>query len=191
MDASKKTELFQYVLVIKKEKDRSIDYMSILLCLISWIYFLFYATRSEKFQSLIFFSSFLIPAVLAWTEWIRKARVRTGFKTALFVTGLLWLLIPGLRWVVLIYLFFILLDQQSRVPLEVGISDKQIVINTFFRRRYQWNEFSNVVLKDDLLTLDFSNNRILQKEVFPLARQAEEIEFNEFCRLQLQKDHIA
>ncbi|PWT96377.1 MAG: hypothetical protein C5B52_15895 [Bacteroidetes bacterium] len=185
-DKEKKQELFQYVLVIKKEDGRSIDYISILICLMSWIFFMYDASRGIHLNRLLFFASFLVPATLAWTHWIRKSfQKKTGFKTALFATALVWILVPGLRWVSLLFILFILFDQQARVPLEVGISDEQIVINTFFRKRYLWIEFSNVILKDGLLTLDFKNNRILQREVLPLGKDEEEKEFNEFCRQQL------
>ena len=184
--SEKKQELFQYLLVIKKEDGHSIDYVSILICLMSWIYFMYESSREIHFNNLLFYCSLLVPAVLAWTHWIRKSfQKKTGFKTALFATALVWLLVPGLRWVSLLFILFILFDQQARVPLEVGVSDEQIVINTFFRKRYLWTEFSNVVLKDGLLTLDFKNNRILQREVFPLENDAEEKEFNEFCIQQL------
>ena len=36
----KKNELFQYVLILKKENPENINYISFLLCFISWIFFL-------------------------------------------------------------------------------------------------------------------------------------------------------
>jgi hypothetical protein len=36
---------------------------------------------------------------------------------------------------------------------------------TFARKVIGWNELNNVILRDDLLTIDFKNNRILQLEV--------------------------
>ena len=32
-------------------------------------------------------------------------------------------------------------------------------------KKYQWDQFSNVVLKDNILTLDFKNNKLLQAEI--------------------------
>jgi len=86
-----------------------------------------------------------------------------------------------LRWFFILFMLFILFDHQSRQPLEIGVSDDQVVINTFFRKRYKWNELSNVVLKDNLLTLDFKNNKILQKEIEPHLSNVDEESFNEFC----------
>jgi hypothetical protein len=88
-----------------------------------------------------------------------------------------------MRWIALLFILFILFDHQSRHPLEIGVSDERIVINTFFRKRYEWNAFSNVVLKDGLLTLDFKNNKMLQREI--MKQDVNENEFNEFCREQI------
>jgi hypothetical protein len=63
------------------------------------------------------------------------------------------------------------------------------VINTLFRRRYDWTDFNNVVLKDGLLTLDFKNNRLLQKEVLEDDDEddADEDEFNDYCQTRLKE----
>ena len=86
-------------------------------------------------------------------------------------------------------MLFVLFDHQARQPLEIGISDDHIVINTFFRKKYRWSELSNVILKDNLLTLDFKNNKILQREIEPHISNVNEKEFNEFCAEQLQKSN--
>ena len=180
----KKSELFQYILVLKKEKPENINYISFLLCFISWIFFLYYIYTYGSFSSVLFWANWLIPVVLVWTirEKIKINKTST-YKHPLFVTACLWLLVPGMRWIALLFILFILFDHQARHPLEIGVSDEKIVINTFFRKRYEWNAFSNVVLKDGLLTLDFKNNKMLQKEI--ISYDIHENEFNNFCKEQV------
>ncbi len=180
------TDLFQYVLIIKKEKPVNIDYISIFLCLISFLFFLFFSYTTKSFATIFFWGSLLIPAALFRTLWMKRKHNRgVTFKHPLLLTGFIWLWVPGLRWVFIFFIFFVLFDHQSRQPLEIGISDEQIVINTFFRKRYQWNELSNVVLKDGLFTMDFRNNKLLQRETAPGRERIDEAAFNEFCREQL------
>lgn len=184
--SEKQQELFQYVLIIKKEKPVNIDYVSILLCFISLIFFLYYSFLHGSYTHLLFWLTLLIPVTVARTIWIKKKiNNRIEYKHPLFITGIVWLFVPGLRWIAVLFIIFILFDHQARQPLEIGVSDERIVINTFFRKRYQWKEFSNVVLKDNLLTLDFKNNRILQKETDPYTSKVDETEFNLFCKEQL------
>ena len=182
--AKKQDELCQYILVVKKEHPANIDLVSFLLCFISWIFFLYYSYVYNRFSSALFWAAWLIPLVLAWTiRAKRKFNRYLTYKHPLFVAGILWLFVPGMRWIALLFILFILFDHQSRQPLEIGISDEKIVINTFFRKRYGWSVFSNVVLKDGLLTLDFKNNKVLQREV--VIRDINEAEFNDFCREQV------
>lgn len=184
MTRKKTPELFQYVLILKKERPESINYISFLLCFISWLFFLFHVYVNESFSSSLFWTGWLIPIVLFRTVWQkRKSSPFLTYKYPLFVTGCVWLLVPGMRWIALLFILFIVFDHQARQPLEVGVSDERIVINTFFRKRYQWNELSNVVLNGGLLTLDFTNNKVLQREI--LHQDIDEAEFNDFCREQV------
>ncbi len=189
MFVKKQEELFQYVLIIKKkEKAAHIDAVSITLCFISWVFFIFYCYLHQQYLNMLFPASFLIPVLVIRSVVIRKKNKQFTYKHPLFLTGLLWLLVPGMRWIALLFILFILFDHQSRQPLEIGISDERIVINTFFRKKYNWDAFSNVILRDNLLTLDFKNNRILQREILPAASDVDEAIFNAFCREQLQRN---
>ncbi len=186
-DTQKQADLFQYILIIKKERPVNIDLISILLCLISFTFFMYHSYLQNSFNSLLFIGSLLIPITAIRSVWLKKKSKKASvtFKHPLLITGIMWLLIPNMRWVFILFVLFVLFDHQARHPLEVGVSDEQIVINTFFRKKYKWSVFSNVVLKDNLLTLDFKNNKVLQREIEPHLSNVNEKEFNEFCREQL------
>ncbi len=49
---------------------------------------------------------------------------------------------------------------------------------TFYSKAYLWQELNNVILKDNLLTLDFKNNKVLQLEV---EGNNDGAPFNNFC----------
>lgn len=185
----KDKELFQYVLILKKENPDQINYISFLLCFISWIFFLYFSYAYSRFSSLLFWVNWLIPIILFRNILQRrKGNKSLTYKYPLFITGCIWLAFPGMRWVALLFIVFILFDHQARYPLEIGVSDERVVINTFFRKRYDWSTFSNIVLKDGLLTLDFKNNKVLQKEID--IRDTEQNEFNSFCREQIEKRQV-
>ncbi|MBN8789188.1 MAG: hypothetical protein J0I84_19075 [Terrimonas sp.] len=185
----KQTDLFQYILIIKKEKPLNIDLISILLCFISFAFFIYHSFLQNNFVSVVFLGALLIPVTVTRSVWLKKKSGKSSitFKHPLLITGIIWLFIPGLRWFFILFVLFVLFDHQARHPLEIGVSDEQIVINTFFRKRYRWSDFSNVILKDNLLTLDFKNNKVLQREIEPYLSNVNEKEFNAFCAEQIQK----
>ena len=51
-------------------------------------------------------------------------------------------------------------------------------------KNYPWDQFNNIILKDNLLTLDFKNNQLLQLEPDSTANINEQ-SFNEFCKKYL------
>lgn len=185
----KQTDLFQYVLIIKKEKPLNIDLISILLCFISFAFFIYHGFLQNNFISVVFLGCWLIPVTVARAIWLKNKPGKSSvtFKHPLFIAGIIWLFIPGLRWFFILFVLFVLFDHQARHPLEIGVSDEQVVINTFFRKKYRWNDFSNVILKDNLLTLDFKNNKVWQREIEPYISNVNEKEFNVFCSEQIQK----
>ena len=50
-------------------------------------------------------------------------------------------------------------------------------------KKYQWRQLNNVILKDNLLTIDFKNNRLLQAEI--TNDDINEKQFNNFAKEQL------
>lgn len=121
-------------------------------------------------------------------------RARKGhkiyFDRIYLITALLWLHMPYMQWLFIPFVILALLEHQVKFPLEIGFSETRIVFNTFFRKKYDWTQLSNVMLKDGLLTMDFRNNRLLQREIEDDEDDddASEEEFNLFCREQLKKN---
>jgi len=46
---------------------------------------------------------------------------------------------------------------------------------------FPWTAMENVMLKDNLVTIDFKTNRIIQVEIVESNKMVDEIEFNLFC----------
>ncbi len=54
---------------------------------------------------------------------------------------------------------------------------------------YDWDKLENVVLKDNLLTIDFKTNKLVQAEIEESKDVIEEHNFNRFCKANLT--HVA
>ncbi len=80
-----------------------------------------------------------------------------------------------------------MLEKQVKFPDEIGFSEETVVINSFPKKKFNWTDIQNVILKDNLLTVDFKNNKLIQKELNEEVSPLIEQEFNEFCRKQLHK----
>ena len=108
------------------------------------------------------------------------------FKWSLYAAAFLWLMYPlHLPVAGIFFIIAALLERQIKFPQEIGFSKDGITFNTFPFKNYNWQDIKNIVLKDDMITIDFSSNKIIQREIEPAELTEEENEFNEFCRQQL------
>jgi hypothetical protein len=80
------------------------------------------------------------------------------------------------------------LERYALLSPEIGFSRDHIRFNGWPEKKYAWSEFSNILLKDGILTMDFMNNKLFQKETDDAVDpdyDGSEDEFNQFCRDQL------
>ena len=67
----------------------------------------------------------------------------------------------------------------------IVISEANIILPGWIQQRIvEWNEITNVVKKDDLLTIDFKNNKLLQVQISSVDDVNQDA-FNRFCQQQL------
>jgi hypothetical protein len=184
---------YQYVVILKKTSERASDFLSLLLCLFSAISFFYAAVGSAKTNRAPAYTYFtgaagivllagLIFNLIAW----RKGR-QVRYRTFLIIAAVGWIGMTTTPWVGILFFIVAFLEYQTKRPLEIGFDRDRVVINTLVKQRFDWTAFNNIVLKDGLLTLDFKNNRLMQKEVADDGDDddADEKEFNEYCRVRL------
>lgn len=178
--------IYDYVVTLKNERARYINAISVLLAFVSAIVFLNQLFRSDR-VNLIFIASFLLIAgglLLNWYASVKKGK-KVFYSRILLIAGVTWFAMPSMAWIGIPILLLALLEKQAKFHLEIGFSNERIVFNTLFKRKFLWTDFTNIVLKDNMLTLDFKNNRLIQKETIDDDSDADEDEFNEYCRRKI------
>jgi hypothetical protein len=179
--------IYQYVVTLKNKFRDTIDRFSMLVCGVSALLFLeAYFSGSEKLMILVLGGVLVVLLIVfnAYRLFQQKKRVR--FNYLLMLTGLVWAGMPVYPWLSIPLIVMGLIEHQAKKDLEIGFSDEEIVFNSIPRKHYSWNEFTNIVLKDNLLTLDYANNRLFQREtVDDDEDDCEEDEFNTYCRERL------
>ena len=110
----------------------------------------------------------------------------------LFLGGSVYFWSKGLSLVALshailagvLVLFMIYLRRKEQGELII-VSESNIILPGLTGERIiEWNQFTNVIKRDDLLTLDFKNNKLMQVQVINDEGIPED-EFNRFCNRQL------
>ncbi len=184
--------IYQYVVTLQNQQKKYIDRFTLFLLAISVVLFVREQILSPNIKISYLFGAVAIVLIAGWNLYgLKKNRPNTFYGGALTVAAIGWVTMPYLNWLFIPFALMGLFEKQAKAPLEIGFTDEQVVINTLFRRKFHWTDFNNVVLKDDLLTLDFKNNKLLQRETIDEEGDADEDEFNQYCTVQLQKAHAA
>lgn len=121
-----------------------------------YIVYSFLRNRNKAFET---FS--LIMALLYVNFWFKHVSVIAGIIA------------------VAIY-FFIALVQVKKTT--VLFSEEGVHLTRVFKTAvFPWSEMDNVILKDNLLTIDFKTNKIIQVEIAESGKAVDEAAFNLFC----------
>ena len=184
--------IYQYAVSLKNASRSYIDRLTLLLLLISVCVFLQEQLKNlQQVKITYLFGTLAIAFIAGRNLYAQRLNPHEPvyYRIALYIASITWLTMPYLPWLFIPFAALGLFEKQAKLPLEIGFTDNAVVINTLFRRYYQWTDFNNIVLKDDILTLDFKNNRLLQRETVDEEGDAGEDEFNDYCRDRLAKAH--
>jgi uncharacterized membrane protein YhaH (DUF805 family) len=179
---------YQYVVILKKNSERATDVLSVLLCLFSALNFLYIQTRARQVNYILLVVALVILAGLVINLVAsRRKKAPVRYRYWLLTAAVGWIGLTTMPWMAAFFFLLAFLEYQTKRPLEIGFDRDRVVINSLVKKRFAWEDFNNVVLKDGLLTLDFRNNKLLQKEVADDddEEDADEEEFNMYCRERL------
>jgi len=181
-----------YDLVIKNEKAKYYKAIGDLIVVFNLICFIYMAIKStDSYRKIIFI---LIISVIAmhflFAIYVRYNAKITNYKShrnIFFISAIGWAR-PPYWWISIILIVLLFLDILAHRKLKLTVSENKINYPSFPRMVIEWNELSNLVLKDGLVTIDFKNNKLIQQAI--LNTDINEKEFNEFCRIQLNKERL-
>lgn len=180
--------VFDYLITLKKKNEHLIDWLNYFLNIIAIGFFLRIAFSYNEIKWHLIIYSCLMIAWLIYTVYVKKVKNeipynRTGLSIAIFG----WLSPEiGNYWIAALYLILALIEKQVKFPYEIGYCENCVVINSLPKKKYKWNKINNTLIKDGILTIDFKNNILIQKEIESEVSVELETEFNQFCQLQLQ-----
>ena len=176
----------QFELILKNEKETSYKKISIFLLVLNMIGILF-ITYLKDFKNWMPVIIAAIAVLAAFSSFYFRSKNEKAILTGAFLLlSFAWILAG--YWVVgvLNILFMILHTASLQKPI-VSINEAHVIYPSFPRKKIDWKELSNLMIKDGLLTIDFKNNRIIQQYIADRSSTINEKEFNDFCHHQLNK----
>jgi hypothetical protein len=176
----------QFEIIIKNEKTRFYNKIALINLLLNFILF-FFLLFYDEFQ-LIGLSSILALGLYLLLRWyVLKKQQATQFfdEFVFFIPAMCWF---GFRSYALMIILVILgfLFKFSMQKIRFVFTRQNVMKTNFPKKEYDWNLFSNVMLRDNILTLDFKNNKLIQVEIED-PEKINSVDFNEFAESKINR----
>jgi hypothetical protein len=180
--------VYDYVVVLRNDHIQFIEKTGWLLTflLIMLLVFSIYTTAN----STLLYVSLIITLSLFISNWIEKRKKKNIVFKPILITGGLGLSIASSLPVIIGILIIIsgLIEKIILQKREFGFSKNIIQENGLFGKKINWGELNRVILKDDILTIDYKNNKLIQ--VYTDNEddddyEVESDEFNAYCQNRL------
>ena len=175
----------QFEIILKNDKIKSYRSIALFILLLNvavFIFLLFYDRyRYEAASAILLIGIYIFMRLY----FIRKYNQGNYLdQVLLFVLAGCWFGMQNYFLVFLLVILGILYHLSLQKLLFVFTTDKISKMN-FPGKDFDWNMFNNVILKDNILTLDFKNNRLIQAEI-DKSHEINERQFNSFAQSQLK-----
>lgn len=175
------SQTYDYIITLKKSSPVAINIICQLLLLMANVTFIYTMVGAGAV-----YYPLLIVVLLSvgwWVFVLSKGTHRYFFRFALMVAGIGWMLFPLHKYLFgIVYIIIGLLEKQTKFPSEIGVDKEGILINSFPKKQFAWSDVRNALIKDNILTIDFKSNKLLQKEIQDFVSKEMQEEFNVFCR---------
>lgn len=173
-----------FEIILKNEKTKSyknIAWIFLALNFAVFIFLLFY--DAYRPAALSFILALLLYVLLRWYLFKNN-------KANYFLDEFVFI-IPAAGWfglhnyLIAIACFVMgVLYKLSLQQLKFVFNRQNVTKANFPKKEFDWDSFSNVILKDNMLTMDFKNNKLIQAEI-ENGQVINENEFNEFAQSKL------
>ncbi len=180
--------VYDYVVVLRNDHIQFIEKTGWLLTflIIMLLVFSIYTTAN----STLLYVCLIITLSLFISNWIEKRKKKNIVFKPILITGGLGLSIASSLPVIIGILIIIsgLIEKIILQKREFGFSKNIIQENGIFGKKINWGELNRVILKDDILTIDYKNNKLIQVHTDNEDDDDYEVqadEFNAYCQNRL------
>ena len=172
----------KFEIEVKNEKIKSYRTITLLIVILNSLFFTFLIVDINQRRSALISLGFILLYTAYRFYACKKAKQNFFFdEWIFFLLMILWSNDNFLIAVVNMVLF--LLYTATIQKIIYNFDSSHIKQKNFPWKKYRWTELSNVVIKDNLLTIDFKNNKLIQEEI--ITGEVDETEFNSFVKKQL------
>jgi hypothetical protein len=175
----------QFEITVKNDKIKYYKFIALLLVLLNMAVFIFLLIAD------VYFYEAATALLLSGLYLIYLLYVAKKSRNIFFITRITFFILAGC-WVALQNYLVAFVCVVLGILYHLSLQKLQFVFNhdfikkkNFPQKTYSWKMLANVMLKDNILTIDSKNNTLIQVEI---EGDINETQFNEFANKQLVKN---
>ncbi len=182
---------FDFVVSLRRPGRTAINIISQLLIAIFLMAFIFYAYRFGLRGQRLWLVLIPVMIVGLWAYgYVRAANPEfvVHYRVELLIAAMGWMLLPLAPYAWLIGWFYAglaVLERIAKRPLQYRFTTLKLSTNDLPPKHYEWYEVGNVMIRDNLFTLDLNNNKLVQRELETPIDDETRNEFNRYCEKHL------
>ncbi len=184
-------QLFDFVVSLKRPGRAAINIISQLLLALFLFSFIWYAYHKGLQGQRIWLVAIPVMIVALWAYgYVRAADPEfvVHYRVELMIAAMGWMMLPLAPYAFFIgwaYAALAVLERMAKRPQQFRFTVEKVSTNSLPVRHYEWFQIANVVIRDNLFTLDLNNNRIIQRELETPIDSVTQDEFNKYCQKHL------
>lgn len=183
-----------FTIVIPNSKASNYRTVTIIIALLNVIVITYFHHYVAKQKTIDFYFTevgyiFLLPPLISYFIY-KKGRAFSMGSIAFgnFLAAIVWWTISTWYLGLLSMVFSILGFYALKSTFTILINMNGIFYPSFPSKKIQWNELQNAVLKDNILTIDFKNNKLIQHTLIEFDNGGlDEALVNQFLQSKIQK----
>lgn len=177
----------KFVIKIPNEKAATYKVVTLIVLLLNFFMFGFVFMHAAATSSGIAAVVGLLANGIGIVYYLlNKKHLKTPYTEVIFfINAVLWLLWANYIAAILMVVFS-LLSFYANKKIQITVTDDEIIYPSFPVKKYAWDEVENVIWKDDILTIDLKNNKLLQFNIAKsFAESFDAAGFNAFAAHKL------
>ena len=171
----------QFNIEIKNEKIRTYRMIALLIVILYTLFFIYLSLNNIQRKSASISLGFIV--LYAGYRFYISRKNNHDFYFDEWIFFLLMILWVDNYLIAFLSMIFFLLYTITLQRIIYHFDTSRIIQKNFPWKKYNWDELSNVILKDNLLTMDFKNNKLMQAEI--ASTDIDQSLFNAFAQEQL------
>lgn len=155
----------KFEIVLKNSKIKTYRQITLLLVVLNTLFFIYFLF-DDALRKTAIISEGVIILFTVFSFYKTKKAKQSFFLSewVFFLLMLLWIQFDN-YWIATVSMILFLLCTAATDKLTYDFNFVLIKQKNFPWNKYSWDQMTNVILKDTVLTMDFKNNRIIQAEI--------------------------